>query len=225
MISRHDIQLIITAARAWLGGLAALVIVAIGLRIVSTFGWYFPPNFRDGFLAGRDAYFWRSAYGVGFYLHIVGAPVALLCGLPQFSRLLLRAFPRLHRTLGKTYALAVLLAAAPGGLIMGFWSRGGIPAMLCFITMSVLVAAFTILAWRTALQRRFESHRKWMTRSYLLMISAVLLRLLDPALRRAGLSDDLSYQLSVWLSWVPSLVIFEVMERVKITKGPVIASH
>lgn len=97
--------------------------------------------------------------------------------------------------------------------------------MLCFITMSILVTAFTILAWRTALQRRFESHRKWMTRSYLLIISAVLLRLLDPALRRAGLSDDLSYQLSVWLSWVPSLVIFELIERVRNIQSPMSTSH
>ncbi|MFO0977492.1 MAG: DUF2306 domain-containing protein [Planctomycetaceae bacterium] len=215
VISRQDIQLIFAAARAWLSGLAALVILAIGLRIVSTFGWYFPPNFQGGFLAGRDTYFWRSAYGIGFYLHIIGAPIALLTGLPQFSRLLLRASPRLHRTLGKTYALSVLIAAAPGGFIMGFWSRGGVPAMVCFIAMSLLVAVFTVLAWRTALQRRFESHRKWMTRSYLVMISAVLLRLIDPALRRSGVPDELSYQISVWLSWVPSLVIFEVIERIR----------
>ena len=90
--------------------------------------------------------------------------------------------------------------------------------MICFIAMSLLVAVFTVLARRTALQRRFESHQRWMTRSYLLMISAVLLRLIDPALRRSGVPDELSYQVSVWLSWVPSLMIFEVIERMRI--GP-----
>jgi hypothetical protein len=79
--------------------------------------------------------------------------------------------------------------------------------------MSLLVSLSTVLAWRAALQRRFTSHRRWMTRSYLLMVSAILLRLIDPALRDAGVPDTLSYQWSVWLSWVPSLVLFELLEH------------
>jgi uncharacterized membrane protein len=202
------------AATAWFGGLAALAILVIALRIIGTYGFYFPPNFDRGFLQARQAYFWSSLYGMGFYLHIIGAPLALISGLPQFSRLLLRWSPRFHRCLGRIYAMSVLLAAAPGGFIMGFRSFAGNPALFCFTVMSLLVSAFTLLAWRDALRRKFQSHRRWMIRSYLMMVSAVLLRLIDPLLRDLGVPDVQSYVWSVWLSWVPSLVIFEISERV-----------
>jgi hypothetical protein len=52
-----------------------------------------------------------------------------------------------------------------------------------------------------------------MIRSYLMMASAVLLRLIDPVLRDLGVSDMPSYVWSLWLSWVPSLLIFELAER------------
>jgi uncharacterized membrane protein len=207
------------AAKAWFGGLAAVVVLVIALRIVGTYGFYFPPDFDRGFLQARQAYFWRSFYWVGFYLHIIGAPIALICGLPQFSRLLLCWSPRTHRLLGRIYALAVLLGAAPGGFIMGFRSFAGIPALLCFSLMSLLVSVFTILAWRDAVRRRFVSHRRWMIRSYLMMASAVLLRLIDPVLRDLGVSDMPSYVWSLWLSWVPSLLIFELAERCVGKKG------
>ncbi|MFN5288161.1 MAG: DUF2306 domain-containing protein, partial [Planctomyces sp.] len=192
----------------------ALAILVIALRIIGTYGFYFPPNFDRGFLQARQAYFWSSLYGMGFYLHIIGAPLALISGLPQFSRLLLRWSPRFHRCLGRIYAMSVLLAAAPGGFIMGFRSFAGNPALFCFTVMSLLVSAFTLLAWRDALRRKFQSHRRWMIRSYLMMVSAVLLRLIDPLLRDLGVPDVQSYVWSVWLSWVPSLVIFEISERV-----------
>ena len=211
-LKQRDLKLVSEAARGWFGGLAGILVLIVASGILTTFSDYFPPNFQKGFLSGRNTYFWRSPYAYGFYLHIVGAPVALLCGLPQFSRILLRTSPRVHRFLGKTYALTVLLAAAPGGFIMAFFSRGGSAAAACFVLMSILAVWFTALAWRAALQHRFEAHRKWMARSYLLVISAVVLRLLDPALRRAGVPDELSYQVSVWLSWVPSLLCFEVSE-------------
>jgi uncharacterized membrane protein len=205
--------MILDAARGWLGGLASLVIVTVTVGILTAFKHYLPPDFDHGFLLGRRSYFWQTVYGYGFYLHIVGAPIALLCGLPQFSRLLLRTSPTLHRRLGKVYALTILFAVAPGAFIMSFWTRGGISAEACFLIMSILVTVFTILAWRAAIQQKFESHLKWMSRSYLVLVSAVVLRLVDPALRRCGVPDELSYQWSVWLSWVPSLILFELSNR------------
>lgn len=201
------------AARVWFGGLAAIAVMVIAFRILGTYGYYFPPDFQNGFLQDRQDYFWSSFYGVGFYLHIAGAPLALISGLPQLSRMVLRWSPRLHRVLGRVYALAVLLAAAPGGFVMGFRSFAGTPALICFTVMSLLVTVFTVLAWRAALRRRFQSHRRWMIRSYLMMVSAILLRLIDPLLRDLGVPDLTSYVSSLWLSWVPSLVIFEVFEH------------
>jgi hypothetical protein len=137
-ISPSEKQQMIRAAVSWLGGLTAIVIFWIGLRIVMVFDSYFPPDFQHGFLAGRQSYFRTSVYGAGFYLHIIGAPIALLSGLTQFSRGLLRWSPGLHRLLGRTYAFSVLFAAAPGGLVIGLRTFAGPSAAVCFVVMSLL---------------------------------------------------------------------------------------
>lgn len=101
--------------------------------------------------------------------------------------------------------------------------------MACFLVMSVSTWFFTWKGWRAAKRREFAAHRKWMWRSYLMLVSAVILRLIDPALRHAGVPDLLSYQASVWLSWVPSLGLFEILQLnyaavLEISRGPLLTA-
>jgi hypothetical protein len=50
-----------------------------------------------------------------------------------------------------------------------------------------------------------------MVRSYVLLASAICLRLLHPMLSVLALSHELTYQLSVWASWVLPLSFFEIV--------------
>jgi len=207
------------AAIAFAAGIVALCVVFFTVVIVSTYERYVPPDFRQGFLIGRDLYFFRTPYGVGFYAHILSSPIALMCGTIQFSSSIRSRAAKLHRMMGRVYVVCVLLFAAPGGFIMAFGTRGGVSSMACFLVMSVTTWFFTWQGWRAAKRGEFAAHRKWMSRSYLMMASAIILRIIDPALRQAGVPDLISYQASVWLSWVPSLGLFEFLQRHHSTDG------
>jgi len=193
---------------------AAMFVILAAVLIASTYTLYLPPNFAEGFLAGRASYFFSTPYGIGFYAHILGAPLALICGTLQLNQSLLRRFPRVHRILGRIMILSTLMLASPGGFIMAFGTNAGPSAVLCFLLMSLLTAWFAAMSWRMAVQRRFAAHRVWAWRCYLMLVSAVVLRVIDPVLREMGVPDLVSYRLSLWLSWVPSLVIFEFRCRV-----------
>lgn len=189
----------------------ALVLLVIGGLILNGFPNYFPPRFDQGFLLLRDAYFFRHGYAVGFYLHILAAPVVLLCGIPQFSATLRRRFPLTHERIGLVYVWAALLAAAPGGLWMAFYAYGGWPGKMSFALVSLLLWAFTFVAWRCARVKNYRQHGRWMIRSYLMISSAVSLRLIHYALTEWGVGRLAAYQWSAWLSWLPTLALCELV--------------
>ena len=98
--------------------------MSVGGMVFAPFGYYFAADLEYGFLRDKRDFFFSSGYFVAFYAHIVGAPVAFISGTLQVSRTLRQHWPRLHRWLGRFYCVSVLVAAAPGGLVMGFWAYG-----------------------------------------------------------------------------------------------------
>lgn len=184
-------------------------ILYIGFLILSPFPDYIPPNLSVGFLRDKGEFFWSTWYCIGFFAHITTAPPALLVGMLGISRTIRQWYPRFHRSNGKIYVLLVLLGAAPGGLIMATRAFGGFSSQLCFTVLSVLLWIATYKAWRNAVMGNFRSHAEWMSRSCILMCSAVLLRLISLGLANMAWSREFRYQLAVWLSWVPALVFVE----------------
>lgn len=187
-----------------------MLVLFVGFLILNPFPRYLPPDFQHGFLRHKQDFFYSGGYFVGFYAHIYSSPLALLCGALQLSRSLRERLPRLHRMLGRLYVVLVLCCVAPGGAILSTRAFGGWSTMLCFAMISVLTWAFTLLAWRRARSRQYAEHGRWMCRSYLLLCSAIALRLIHILLRPLDLEPTVVYQWSAWLSWVPSLAIFEL---------------
>jgi uncharacterized membrane protein len=203
-----DVASIFTPSRFLRFAVAILVLYLVGL-ILSPFPHYLPPDFDHGFLANKKHFFFSSGYFVGFYAHIVSSPVALACGTLQLSRTLRSRWPPMHRALGKVYIALVLCFAAPGGAIMAMRALGGWPSMVCFGLISALAWAFTWIAWRRAKAMRYAEHGRWMCRSYVMMCSAILLRLCHYLIQPLNLDPTFAYQLAVWLSWVPALAVLE----------------
>lgn len=187
--------------------------VSVGVMILAPFGSYFTADLDYGFLRDKREFFFSSGYFIAFYAHIVGAPVAFISGTLQVSRTLREQCPRLHRWLGRFYCVSVLLAASPGGLVMGFWAYGGLSSQLCFLLLAGLTWVATLSGWRHGYLGNVEWHAKWMIRSYVLLASAICLRLLHPMLSSLKLDHELTYQLSVWTSWVLPLSLFEIVTR------------
>ncbi|NNE00845.1 MAG: DUF2306 domain-containing protein [Pirellulaceae bacterium] len=186
-----------------------LVIVSIGLLILTPFPNYLPPDFDRGFLRNKAEFFYPSGYFIGFYAHILTAPVALLIGTMQLSSTVRTHSPRLHRNLGRIYVALALLGVAPGGLVMAMRSYGGISSVICFGLISISLWVTTWIGWRRARAMRFREHAQWMCRSYTLMCSAIFLRMISFGFSHLNMDHTFAYQLSAWLSWVPAMLILE----------------
>lgn len=195
---------------------AAFVLAMSGL-IMTPYGHYLPPDFDSGFLRQKESFFYSSGYFVGFYAHLVAAPTAILIGTAQLSRTLRQQAPALHEKLGTAYSVLVLGGAAPGGAIMALRANGGCSSVICFLLLSGLTWWVTWVGWQKARQFKFREHGRWMLRSYVLLSSAIILRCVYISLKHWNLDPTLTYQIAVWASWVPAIVILEMGFRWRLT--------
>lgn len=195
---RFTIKTCLLAFVAWIGLLIYFSILA-----------YFPPQFSYGFLEGRQDYFY-GWYAAAFYIHIISAPAVLLIGLIQSITWVRNRYPKLHRYVGLTYVWITLLFAMPSGLAMSLKTPGGVTAALPFAVLGVATISTTTIGLISAKRHRYDQHQRWMTRSFLLMCSAVTLRMLAETVNYFGLGGYVSYAMLAWLSWVPALIVYEV---------------
>jgi len=187
--------------------LAVLLVLKVVATVFVSFRDYFPPDFDSEFLLGRSDYFYGT-YQWAFYSHIVSGPVSLVLGLLLISDPFRQRFPGLHRRLGRVQIGLVLLLVTPSGLWMARRAATGMIAGIGFGTLAVVTAICVVLGWRRAVQRRFEQHRQWMLRCFVLLCSAVLIRVIGGAAEMLLL--DGVYPISAWVSWLVPLILLEL---------------
>ena len=201
---------ILTTALRWL---AVVLILRVLATILANYPDYFPPNFDSLFLQGREATF-TGAYRPAFYVHIFSGPVVLLGGLILLSESVRRRHGRLHRVLGRVQVVVLLLFVLPSSVVMSRHAFGGWPAGLSFLLLSAATAGCAIVGVVHARRRRFDRHRRWMLRSYVLICSAVALRLISGAAGLVGVpSPEGAYIVAAWGSWLIPLAAYELAER------------
>lgn len=188
--------------------LAGLLILKVTLSVVLEYGAYFPPQFTNGFLQGRQHYFF-GPYQWAFYAHLLSGPVTLIFGLVLLSEKFRRFAPRGHRTLGKAQIALIVCILCPSGLWMAYYAETGAVAAIGFSTLAVATATCAILGWRAAVSQQFAEHRIWMNRCFLLLCSAIVLRLIGGAATVLAFSSSWSYPLAAWASWLVPLVAWE----------------
>lgn len=201
---------LLTTALRWL---AVVLILRVLVTILANYRDYFPPDFESLFLQGREATF-RGAYRVAFYVHIFAAPVVLVNGLVLLAvnaRCPHRAW---HRWLGRGQVAVLLLLVLPSSVVMARHAFGGWLAGLSFLVLSAATASCAITGVVHALRRRFDRHRRWMVRSYVLICSAVALRLISGAAGLIGVSSpEGAYIAAAWASWLVPLAGYEMLVR------------
>jgi uncharacterized membrane protein len=154
--------------------------------------------------------FWRTA----FYIHITGGMVAIVSGPIQFLASFRNRYRLTHRAIGKVYVGVILFMAGPSGLFMAFYAEGGTVGAAGFLTMALLWFGTTYLALEQIRKGNVARHRDWMTRSFALSLAAVTLRTWVPlASRHLGIDQELVIQSSAWISWVPNLLVAELLIR------------
>jgi len=177
----------------------------------------------------KDVDFLRTKYNVyhidywraGFYAHVFSSVLVLLAGATQFSGTLIRRYPKVHRRLGIGYVIIVLFISGPGAFAMSLHANGGLPAKASFVLQTALWLCFTALAFYFAVKKKFEIHGEFMLRSYALTFAAISLRLLVlffTTVKFRGVRPVEVYITVAWLSWVPNLILAEVMIRMGVIR-------
>lgn len=202
---------ILTTAVRWL---AVALVARVLVTILSNYPDYFPPDFASLFLQGREATF-AGVYRVAFYTHILSAPLVLAAGPVLLSESVRRRFGRMHRVLGRVHVGVLLALVLPSAVVMSRHSFGGWPAGVSFVSLAAATAGCTLAGVATARRRRFDRHRRWMLRSYVLICSAVALRLISGAAGLVGVpSPEAAYVVAAWCSWLVPLAALELAQQV-----------
>lgn len=173
------------------------------------------PNIE--FLITKQLVYHIDSWRWAFYIHVYSSILVIFCGLFQFNKYLINKQPRIHKTFGYIYVIDLLLISGPGALIMSFYANGGIPAQISFVILSICWISFTLYAFILVLRKKYIQHGKWLLRSYALTLSAVTLRfyLLLFDYFNVNLGPVESYILVAYLSWIPNLIVAEILIRRK----------
>jgi hypothetical protein len=165
------------------------------------------------FLKTKELIYHLRWWRYSFYIHVFTSPVVIFSGLLQFNKYLIQKNRKIHRTLGYIYFTFLFLFAAPSGLLIGLYANGGYPTQVSFVLLSLCWVTFSLIALQKIKQKSFESHGKWMIRSYALTLSAVTLRfyayMMD--IFHVDLNPITAYTIIAYLSWIPNLILAEIL--------------
>ena len=148
------------------------ILIFYGMRTVrGDFAAWNDKPLIDGYVAGDDT------GNLVFITHVLLAAVVTLGGLMQLIPALRRRFPRLHRWTGRLFLILAIVMAVSGAwltLVRGTWLSEVSAAAI--LGDAVLILVFAALAWRRAVQRRFEAHRVWAMRTFMAVSGVWFLR-------------------------------------------------
>jgi hypothetical protein len=152
------------------------------------------------------------------YVHMIGGTIMLAFGAANLFIGSTRKYFRFHRFIGTTYLLAGSIAAAVA-LVLGLGHVHNQSLAFTFdlatVSNSGIAVSTLALAWlttaamgyRAARNKRFDNHRAWMMRSYVLAWSFVFCRIASRVPEVGNLGSGEAF---IWLSWVAPLIICEV---------------
>ena len=123
-----------------------------------------------------------------------------------------QTYPARHRLIGKWNVAIVLFAVAPSGLWMSARSYTGVVAGAGFASLAIATGLCAAMGWRMAVRRQFQQHRRWMTRFFLLLCSAIILRLISGLSTVLHADAERSYPLAAWTAWIIPLIVFECVD-------------
>ena len=151
-------------------------------------------------------------------VHVLSGILALLVGPFQFVTRIRRRFLRVHRFLGAVY-IASATALGLTGLVLAPTAYTGLVAVLGFTCLDLAMLFTTWTAVRMVMTRRISEHRRWMIRSFSLILAGVTLRVMvtiHTALATTGVTDmtfETAYAAISWLCWIPNLLIAQWITR------------
>jgi uncharacterized membrane protein len=154
----------------------------------------------------------RAETPIPILTHIAASLVALAIGPWQFNARLRNRALTLHRWLGRTYIVSVVVGGT-AGLVLARTSQEGIVTHLGFGFLAVAWVFATIRAYLAIRGGDEVRHRAWMIRSFALTFAAVTLRNILPLELASGVPFPVAYKIVAWACWLPNLAVAEWIVR------------
>jgi hypothetical protein len=201
-----------------LGRTVVVLFILLGVILaLNTFSYLnFDPTY--GFLRLKQEAVATGWYLPFYYSHVFTGGVILIAGFIQFSRKVRTRWPSVHRRTGYVYVIGILFLAAPGGMAMSFFIDRGAMVSASFVMQCSLWIYFTLTAFQEIKNGNVVSHEHWMIRSFSLTLAAITLRIyIFTASWFADLNQPVAYAILAWSSWLPNLLVAELIIRKKIT--------
>ena len=170
---------------------------------------YFLPGRVHGFMMERIELSAENWWRYFLVAHVAGGLVCLCSSLLQYSKLLLKRAPGIHRYLGRIYALSIITLVFPTGVALAFVAKGGTNGTIGFLLLSFATLGFLLLGMVAIYKKNLRSHQKWISRSFALVTSAITFRTLQIAFSQFHLDPDRVYQIALWLSIAVNLTLCE----------------
>lgn len=192
------------------GTLLQLLAAGAALFVVSQAAPYLTFDRRYAFLVERQSLTDGTLWYACFCLHVLGgivalvtAPVLLWNGTRGGSR-------RVHRGLGRLYALAALGWLVPTSVGLAVVAKGGILGQLGFLGLVGLFATHSVRGLTAVRRGDLTAHVPCMLRAYAALLSAFFFRVLHRLLPAAGWDETTSYVVSTWGSLGLALLAGEI---------------
>lgn len=154
----------------------------------------------------------HAGHFVYTYVHALSGTLMLFLGLVNIYIGTTYRFFEYHRLVGATYLLggafgaisAIVITLGPNHKPVGAGVfTNSTVSLVCLATAWLGSAA---MAYRAARNGRYDTHRDWIIRSYVLVWSFVFCRL---ASRVPGVGDLGGGEAFIWLSWVGPILVCE----------------
>jgi uncharacterized membrane protein len=191
--------------------LGILVLIAIYFVINRAFPYFFNFSFEQ-----YQDYYWPSKWWLTG--HLLGGAVALILGPFQFSFTFRNRFITLHRNLGKTYIVGILIASL-SAIYMSFYvaPQVNISWSISLFVMALVWLGSVLMAYRMIRLKRVAQHKEWMIRSYVVTLGFVLFRLLNETgfIRELMPTFEERGPACIWMSWGIPLFFAEVIMQWK----------
>jgi hypothetical protein len=143
------------------------------------------------------------------YAHVLGGTAMLVAGGLALYVGWTKRFRAAHKVIGYAYLLGGAAGACAALALSVRPQHRPLSLGVATGTLAVVWLVFAAMAWRAAWNRRFESHREWVVRSYVVTWTFVGCRIaqLVPPFPKLGLEGVTA---GIWLYWIAPILICEV---------------
>lgn len=143
-------------------------------------------------------------------VHISAGMMALLLGPFQFSSTVRRRYTAMHRWIGRTYLLAILVGSVAAVYITVVHPHP-LPVFASGLAgLAIVWFTTSLLAFISIRVGNVQEHREWMIRSYTVTFGFVFFRIVIEQLRPMGLAFPDILGIGAWMCWAAPLFAAEV---------------